>query len=241
MGLYPSEPCQQIWKGEKRFSISDFLLFVLCRRSHHSICNSAQFMKMEADGAVQPGHHVARRKTCFRERSREMLEDICVFETSGSPGDAGSGPSNLAVLIVNSQHGAMKVRPGDLFSFLSFNFWGVQSLLCVSGEGDVGKSMLMSKAKVMPCRSLSPASGWGWWWDGGVSWQLGLWEDAGPLASLALMYEQLEAAHPPSTSGKILNNARRQRRREDRMLQIAKEQISSFSAGRQPRAVDVDY
>lgn len=66
-------------------------------------------------------------------------------------------------------------------------------------------------------------------------------EDAGPLASLALMYEQLEAAHPPSTSGKILNNARRQRRREDRMLQIAKEQISSFSAGRQPRAVDVDY
>lgn len=29
-----------------------------------------------------------------------MLEDICVFETTGSctPGDAGSGPSNLAVL-----------------------------------------------------------------------------------------------------------------------------------------------
>lgn len=192
-------------------------------------------MKMEADGAVQPGHHVARRKTCFRERSREMLEDICVFETSGSctPGDAGSGPSNLAVLIVNSQHGTMKVRPGDLFSFLSFNFWGVQSLPCVSGEGEVGKSVLMSKAKVMPCRSLSPASGWGWWWDGGMSWQLGLWEDAGPLASLALMYEQLEAAHPPPTSGKIPNNARRQRRREYRMLQIAEEQISSFSAGRQ--------
>lgn len=109
-----------------------------------------------------------------------MLEDICVFETSGSctPGDAGSGPSNLAVLTVDSQ-------------------FTVCELPYVSGEGDVIKLMLMSKAKVKPCRSLSPEAGWGWWWDGGVLWQVGLWEDASPLAYLALMYEQLEAAHPP--------------------------------------------
>lgn len=165
------------------------------------------------------------------------MEDTCVFETSGSrtPGDdAGGGPSNLAVLTVNSQHGVVKVPPGNLFSFISLNFWGIQSLPCVSWEEEEGKPMLMSKAKVMACRSLSPTAGW--WYhisDAGISWQLGLWEDAGPLASLTLMYEQLEAAHPPPTSGKIPNNARRQRRREDKMLQIAKEQISSFSAGRQ--------
>ena len=49
-----------------------------------------------------------------------MLEDICVFETSRSctPGDAGSGPSNLVELTVNSQHGVMKVPPGDLCPLL---------------------------------------------------------------------------------------------------------------------------
>lgn len=92
--------------------------------------------------------------------------------------------------------------------------------------------MLMSKARVKPCRSLSPEAGWGWWWDGGVLWQVGLWEDASPLAYLALIYKQLEAAHPPPQAEEF-NNARRQRRREDKMLHIAKEQISSFSAGRQ--------
>lgn len=57
--------------GEKCFSSSDFLLFVLRCHSHHGICNGAEFMKMKADLAVQPGHHVARCKTCFGEGSRD--------------------------------------------------------------------------------------------------------------------------------------------------------------------------
>lgn len=35
-------------------------------------------------------------------------------------------------LTVNSQHGVMKVPPGNPFSFLSVNFWGVQLPPCVS-------------------------------------------------------------------------------------------------------------
>lgn len=58
-----------------------------------------------------------------------MLEDARVFETfrSCTPGDAGSGPLNLAVLTVNSQHGVMKVLP------------------CVSREREVGKTCLCPK------------------------------------------------------------------------------------------------
>lgn len=129
-------------------------------------------MKIKAHLAVQPECHVARHKTCFGERSREVLGDICVFGTSRSctPGDAGSGSSNLAVLTVNSQHGVVKVPPGNLFSFLSLNFWGVQSPPCVTGEEEEGKPTLTSKAKAMVCRSLRPMARWGWWWDVMASW-----------------------------------------------------------------------
>lgn len=46
----------------------------------------------------------------------------------------------------------------------------------MSGEAVLGKPMVTSKAKVVPCRSLSPAAGWGWWWDGGMWWKVGLRE-----------------------------------------------------------------
>lgn len=70
--------------------------------------NGDEFMKMKADRAVQPGHHIPRCKTCFGERS---WEDVGVFETSRSctPGAAGWDSSNLAVLTVNSQRGVVKV------------------------------------------------------------------------------------------------------------------------------------
>lgn len=66
-----------------------------------------------------------------------MLEDIFVFETSGSrtPGDAGSGPSNLAVLTVNSQREAVKVPPGNLFFSLNFSGGSVAVLCARGGRG----------------------------------------------------------------------------------------------------------
>jgi len=83
----------------------------------------------------------------------------------------------------------MEGPPGDLLPF-SLSFWGLQSPPCVSEEGEVGRPSLTPKAKAMGCRSLDPAAGWGCRYhvsDAGMSRQLGLWEDAGALASLTLM------------------------------------------------------
>lgn len=97
-----------------------------------------------------------------------MLEDFFVFETSGSCtlGGAGSVLANLAVLTITKVHLESSSLP--LLGFLE-----VQSPSHVSGEGMLGKPMVTSQAKVVPCRSLSPAAGWG---GGGMWWKVGLRE-----------------------------------------------------------------
>lgn len=97
MGLYPSEPWQRIWRGGKALvaQISSCMFYAIIVIS---VCNSAEFMK-------------SQRQNLLWDKSREMLEDVGVFEASRSctPDGAGSVPSNHAVLTVNSQHGVTKV------------------------------------------------------------------------------------------------------------------------------------
>lgn len=92
-----------------------------------------------------------------------MLEHICVFETPGShtPGDAGSGPSNLFVLNCEQptwgdESASWKSLLLPLREFLG----GSTATLC-EREGEVDKPQFMSNAKVMPCRNLCPVAGWG--------------------------------------------------------------------------------
>lgn len=103
-------------------------------------------MKVKADRAILPEHHTARCKTCFRERSREALEDTCVL---GSPenctqGHAGSGPSNLAVLTLNIQSGITKRASWKSLLLPLFEIPGRSVTACEWGGR--GKPMLVSRA-----------------------------------------------------------------------------------------------
>lgn len=74
-----------------------------------------------------------------------------------------------------------------------------------SREGTLGNPVVTSRAKVVPCRSWSPAAGWGWCGMVGCAAGLGSGRDPGSCAPLALLYKNLGAAHRPPTTTKRKN------------------------------------